>query len=100
MNGYCFVDHQNNFHYLNQGESPDVTGVDDLKYFEETVNALKLLEFTEKEQNDMFKILASILHIGNIQFHECIIETENEQDQEGCEIMVSTVFIFNKKNSF
>lgn len=74
---------------MNQGESPDVSGVDDEEYFEETINALKLLEFTEKEQNDMLKILASILHLGNIVFHECIIETENEQDQEGCAIKVN-----------
>ncbi|KAJ8966303.1 hypothetical protein NQ314_003568 [Rhamnusium bicolor] len=78
--------HQNTFHYLNQGSSPDVTGVNDLDSFEETVNALNLLGFSETEQNDMFKILASVLHLGNINFLECIIETENEQDQEGCGI--------------
>ncbi|XP_018563166.1 unconventional myosin-Va isoform X1 [Anoplophora glabripennis] len=78
--------HQNNFHYLNQGESPDVSGVDDLDSFEETIHALNLLGFSEAEQNDMFKILAAILHLGNIEFSECIIETENEQDQEGCAI--------------
>lgn len=83
-----FADHQNSFHYLNQGDSPDVVGVDDLKNFDETVTALSLLGFTETEQDNMLKILASVLHIGNIKFHECIIETENEQDQEGCMIKV------------
>lgn len=84
-----FSDHHNKFHYLNQGQSLDVPGVDDLEYFEETLNALRLLEFTENDQNDMLKILASVLHLGNITFHECIIETENEHDQEGCKIEVS-----------
>lgn len=78
---------------MNQGQSPDVPGVNDLEYFEETMNALRLLEFTEKEQDDMLKILASVLHLGNITFHECIIETENEQDQEGCSIKVNKVIL-------
>lgn len=77
---------------MNQGQSPDVPGVNDLQYFEETLNALRLLEFTEREQDDMLKILASVLHLGNITFHECIIETENEQDQEGCAIKVFMKF--------
>ncbi|CAH0551807.1 unnamed protein product [Brassicogethes aeneus] len=80
------LDHQNTFNYLNQGQSPDVSGVDDLEAFEETVNALTMLGFTGTEQNDMFKILASVLHLGNIQFGDCIIKTHNEQDQEGCGI--------------
>ncbi|XP_049824224.1 unconventional myosin-Va isoform X2 [Aethina tumida] len=80
------LDHQDNFTYLNQGRSPDVAGVNDLEAFEETVNALNLLGFSETEQNDMFRILAAILHLGNIRFAECVIKTENQQDQEGCGI--------------
>ncbi|CAG9820456.1 unnamed protein product [Phaedon cochleariae] len=79
-----FLDHQDHFHYLNQGGSPDVNGVDDAETFEETVNALNLLGFSEKEQIDMFKVFASVLHLGNIRYLEGIIESENEQDQEGC----------------
>ncbi|CAG9820454.1 unnamed protein product [Phaedon cochleariae] len=81
-------DHQDHFHYLNQGGSPDVNGVDDAETFEETVNALNLLGFSEKEQIDMFKVFASVLHLGNIRYLEGIIESENEQDQEGCLIEV------------
>lgn len=81
-------DHQSAFHYLNQGGSPDVDGVDDLRAFEETLNALNLLGFTQAEQDDTFRVLAAVLHLGNIRFRECLIETENEQDQEGCAIDV------------
>ncbi|XP_072396790.1 unconventional myosin-Va isoform X1 [Diabrotica undecimpunctata] len=80
------LDHQSKFHYLNQGKSPNVAGVDDLRNFEETVDALNLLGFSEKEQENMFKIIAAILHIGNIEFVDSIIKVENEQDQEGCMI--------------
>lgn len=65
--------------------------MNDLEAFEETVNALNLLGFSETEQNDMFRILAAILHLGNIRFAECVIKTENQQDQEGCGISVSFV---------
>ncbi|CAG9853568.1 unnamed protein product [Phyllotreta striolata] len=78
------LDHQNKFHYLNQGESPNVSGVDDAKEFEETLSALNLLGFSDQEQDDLLKILASILHIGNIDFKEGMIKVENEQDQQGC----------------
>ncbi|CAH1990989.1 unnamed protein product [Acanthoscelides obtectus] len=80
------LEHQNNFSYLNQGESPDVTGVNDLEAFEETVNALNMLCFTETEQDDMFKILAAILHLGNISFKKCLVKMDNEQGQEGCKM--------------
>lgn len=62
--------------------------VDDLKAFDETVSALNMLGFNETEQNDMFNILASVLHLGNLEFAECIITSENEQDQDGCGIRV------------
>ncbi|XP_076267084.1 dilute class unconventional myosin isoform X2 [Rhynchophorus ferrugineus] len=80
------LDHQNTFHYLNQGSSPEVHGIDDLSEFEETQNALKLLGFSDDDQQNIFKVLAGILHLGNIKFKPCLIKVENEQDQEGCTI--------------
>lgn len=77
--------------------------------YEETKNALNMLGFSEREQCDMFKILSSVLHLGNIRFLESIIETENEQDQEGAMIQVSVpcthgynkyIEIYNKKKRF
>ncbi|XP_038217594.1 unconventional myosin-Va [Zerene cesonia] len=61
------LDHQDTFHYLNQGGSPDIDGVDDFKTFKETKNALTTLGVTESEQQNMFTVLAAILHLGNIQ---------------------------------
>ncbi|KAB0805025.1 hypothetical protein PPYR_01995 [Photinus pyralis] len=74
---------QEHFYYLHQGQSATIDGVSDLKYFQETVNALGLLGFTSEEQRNIFSILAAILHMGNIKFFDAIISTENEQDQEG-----------------
>ncbi|KAJ8704631.1 hypothetical protein PYW07_011819 [Mythimna separata] len=76
------LDHQESFHYLNQGGSPNIDGVDDLKTFNETRSALVTLGVTESEQRDMFKILAAILHLGNVDL-SCEPEesqAENEPD--------------------
>lgn len=61
------LDHQDSFHYLNQGGSPNIEGVDDLKAFNETKTALTTLGVTASEQQDMFKILSTILHLGNVE---------------------------------
>ncbi|KAK4885795.1 hypothetical protein RN001_002066 [Aquatica leii] len=78
---------QSYFYYVSQGASPDIDGISDLNYFNETVNALSLLGFSERNQNNIFVILSALLHLGNIKFVDCIISREMEQDQEGSEIL-------------
>ncbi|XP_050723307.1 unconventional myosin-Va-like isoform X3 [Eriocheir sinensis] len=62
--------HQDNFHYLNQGSSPSIDGVDDAAYFQETCKALSLLGITEARQEHMFRVLAGILHLGNVTIED------------------------------
>ena len=74
-------DHQDNFFYLNQGENPYVDGVDDADNFEETREAMDLLGISEDEQQMIFRILAGILHLGNIDIQiageeESVIEVQ------------------------
>jgi len=54
------------FWYLSQGENPLIDGVDDRNEFIATQDAFRLLGFSEKEQNNIFRILAGILQLGNI----------------------------------
>ncbi|XP_022250756.1 unconventional myosin-Va-like isoform X1 [Limulus polyphemus] len=61
------LDHQDNFYYTSQGNSPTINGVDDAQCFQETRNALYLLGISEKQQLMIFRILAAILHLGNVQ---------------------------------
>ncbi|XP_047541772.1 unconventional myosin-Va isoform X2 [Vanessa atalanta] len=61
------LDHQDSFHYLNQGGCPNIDGVDDLKAFNDTKNALSILGVSESEQQNMFTVLAAILHLGNVR---------------------------------
>ncbi|XP_042231898.1 unconventional myosin-Va-like isoform X3 [Homarus americanus] len=62
--------HQDNFHYLKQGRSPHIEGVDDAADFQETCRAFSLLGMNEATQEQMFTILAGILHLGNVTFEE------------------------------
>jgi myosin-5 len=65
--------------------------VNDAEAFEETTMALSLLGFSQREQTDMFKILAAILHLGNVTIMEAITEgIGGGADSEGSAIPVSS----------
>lgn len=57
--------HPNDFHYLNQGGNSTIPGIDDANDFTLTRNALKTMGISDEIQNDIFKILAALLHLGN-----------------------------------
>ncbi|XP_049882517.1 unconventional myosin-Va isoform X2 [Pectinophora gossypiella] len=79
------LDHQDSFQYLNQGGSPNIDGVDDLKTFNETKNALTTLGVTETEQQNMFTVLACILHLGNVEL-ACEPDGPTTDTQDGAYI--------------
>lgn len=62
--------HQQTFHYLNQGHSPHIDGVDDAADFQETRRAFTLLGINDAAQEQIFRILAGILHLGNVTLEE------------------------------
>ncbi|KAI8322113.1 hypothetical protein GQ54DRAFT_251534, partial [Martensiomyces pterosporus] len=45
-----------------------IQGVDDRAEFETLTNAMEITGFKPEEQIDLFRIIAAILHLGNIQF--------------------------------
>ncbi len=51
---------------MSQGENPVIDGVDDRAEFLATQDAFRLLGFSDKEQKNIFRILAGILQLGNI----------------------------------
>jgi myosin-5 len=55
------------FDYLNQGGSPVIAGVDDAKDFAETRSSLAQLGVSAEVQTGIWRILAALLHIGNIK---------------------------------
>ncbi|CAJ0582461.1 unnamed protein product, partial [Mesorhabditis spiculigera] len=62
------LDMADRYHYTNGGGTITVDGVDDHSEFAETVRALDLLGFPVTQQAEIFRILASILLLGNITF--------------------------------
>ncbi|XP_057692409.1 unconventional myosin-Vc isoform X2 [Corythoichthys intestinalis] len=55
------------FHYTGMGGNIIIEGVDDRKGMEETQQTFSLLGLKEDFQSDVFKVLAAILHLGNVE---------------------------------
>jgi myosin heavy subunit len=56
------------YHYLNQSGCFDVPGINDANDFKDTKNACKIMNIQEDEQDSIFRVIAGILHLGNINF--------------------------------
>ena len=67
--------------YANQGQNPYIDNVDDEAEFDKTLEALKLLGFSDDENRSIFKILAAILHLGNVK-----IEASGRGDSEKSQV--------------
>lgn len=56
------------FRYTNQGEALEIPGVDDAAEFRATVQAFSLLHIDEQKQAELFRVLAGVLFLGNLDF--------------------------------
>lgn len=56
------------FHYLNQSNCYELDGVDDAREYLETRRAMDIVGISEEEQDAIFRVVAAILHLGNIEF--------------------------------
>ncbi|XP_068607805.1 unconventional myosin-X [Brachionichthys hirsutus] len=65
---YFLEDHPESFHYLSQSGCLKDKSLNDKELFNSVMEALKVLEFTEEEIRDMFKLLSGVLQLGNIEF--------------------------------
>ncbi|KFX90678.1 hypothetical protein O988_08084 [Pseudogymnoascus sp. VKM F-3808] len=55
------------FEYLNQGSAPVIDGVDDKAEFEALKQSLSTIGIEAGQQSDIFKLLAALLHLGNVK---------------------------------
>ena len=55
------------FEYLNQGNTPTIDGVDDKAEFNATRASLKTVGVDEASQTEIFRLLAGLLHLGNVK---------------------------------
>lgn len=74
------------FYYLNQGSDPIIAGVDDAKEFKETTNALSMIGIDESLQLQIFKVLAALLHIGNIEIKTTSTTASVSQEEPNLKI--------------
>ncbi|GME67798.1 unnamed protein product [[Candida] boidinii] len=56
--------------YTSGAGCTSVDGIDDLKDFKETIEAMRTIGLTQDEQDQVFRLLSAILYIGNIRFAE------------------------------
>ncbi|XP_043471659.1 unconventional myosin-XV [Leptopilina heterotoma] len=70
------------YFYLNQGGNCEIDGKNDTQDFKALLSAMQVLGFTSEEQDTIFKILSSVLHLGNVYFHR----KQMRHGQEGVEV--------------
>lgn len=63
------------YRYTNDSKCTSVDGIDDIADFKETIRAMEIIGLHQTEQDQILRLLASILWIGNVDF------TENDQEQ-------------------
>ncbi|KAM4656830.1 unconventional myosin-XV [Amazona ochrocephala] len=56
------------YYYLNQGGNCEIPGKNDAEDFHRLLNTMEALSFSVEEQNSIFRILSSVLHLGNVYF--------------------------------
>ena len=56
------------YSYTSKSKCLDVPGIDDVADFEQTLNAMNIIGLTGDEQNDILRMLAAILWLGNAHF--------------------------------
>ncbi|XP_067238478.1 unconventional myosin-XV isoform X1 [Chanodichthys erythropterus] len=65
------------YYYLNQGGDCEIVGKSDGEDFRRLLSAMEILHFSAEDQNGIFRILSSILHLGNVFFER--YETESQE---------------------
>ncbi|XP_043934210.1 unconventional myosin-Vb isoform X2 [Protopterus annectens] len=81
------------FFFTNQGGDAVINGVDDAEEFEKTRQAFSLLGVKESSQMSIFKIIAAVLHLGNVELlserdgESCSVSREDEHLNYFCELL-------------
>uniref|UniRef100_A0A672N0X2 Unconventional myosin-VIIa-like n=1 Tax=Sinocyclocheilus grahami TaxID=75366 RepID=A0A672N0X2_SINGR len=80
------------FKYLTEGDCLTCDGRDDTDEFGRIHSALKILTFSDRDCWEIFKLLATILHMGNIDFQSTIMN-----NMDSCDVMSSSHFSVTAK---
>uniref|UniRef100_A0A673XEI2 Unconventional myosin-X-like n=1 Tax=Salmo trutta TaxID=8032 RepID=A0A673XEI2_SALTR len=65
---YFLSEGPESYHYLSQSGCVKDRSLDDLHLYNSVMEALKVMQFSEEEIRDVFKLLSAVLLMGNIEF--------------------------------
>ncbi|XP_067331026.1 unconventional myosin-VIIa-like isoform X1 [Channa argus] len=77
--------HAKEYRFLTKGDCIMCEGRDDAKDYIHIRSALKILNFSENQCQDIFKLLAAILHLGNVYFQANTQNNLETSDVSKCE---------------
>lgn len=80
-----------NYFYLNQGGHCESATKHDGQDFKTLLSAMQILGFNAEEQDVIFRILASVLHLGNVFFHREALKHGQEGVKMGSDVEVRWV---------
>nr|XP_025606687.1 myosin-15 isoform X2 [Arachis hypogaea] len=60
--------HPSHFHYLNQSKIYELDGVSNAEEYVKTTRSMDIVGISHEDQEAIFRVLAAILHLGNIEF--------------------------------
>ncbi|UJR15523.1 hypothetical protein I4U23_002463 [Adineta vaga] len=86
LKSYGFYLQPEEYHYINQGNCCRLEKIDDKRGYEQVIEAFHIVGFTDEEIGTVWKIIAAIIHLGNLTFldvdgeHCSIKQIEDETD--------------------
>ncbi|KAK6465204.1 P-loop containing nucleoside triphosphate hydrolase protein [Scheffersomyces coipomensis] len=79
------------YKYTNQGGQPAIVGVNEVEEFQITKDALNLIGIDDSKQFEIYKILAALLHIGNIDIaatrNDAHLSSDEPNLVKACELL-------------
>ncbi|XP_039094762.1 unconventional myosin-X isoform X2 [Hyaena hyaena] len=57
-----------NYHYLSQSGCVEDKTISDQESFREVITAMEVMQFSKEEVREVLRLLAGVLHLGNIEF--------------------------------
>ncbi|CAF1230175.1 unnamed protein product [Adineta steineri] len=87
LKDYGFYLQPKDYYYINQGNCCKVDRIDDKRDYEQVMKAFHIVGFTQDEISTVWKIIAAIIHLGNLTFididgEHCSIERSNDEKDQ------------------
>ncbi|KAK2490396.1 hypothetical protein MC885_007469 [Smutsia gigantea] len=83
---------------LTLGNCTSCEGLDDAKNYAHIRSAMKILTFSDSENWDLSKLLAAILHLGNVEFMAAVFENLDSSDVMETPAFPAVVKLLEVKN--